>query len=303
MKIVLFGGSGLIGSSLKRVLSPKEVVIAPSRSELDLNDHRDVSHYLNAIKPDAVINAAGAVAGIQGNINHPSRLILDNADISINIIKACLKTNVTTYLQFASACVYPIQEFRPSVVADIGTGPIEGTSRSYAYAKILAIEAVSAVRNEYGLNWTTLIPSNIYGPFDWKHGNDGHLLSMLTSRFLEAKQNGATEVEVWGDGLSKRNLLHVEDLAQAVICLLDSPGEWDAVYNICGDEECTVREISEIVKQKSKFDGKLTFDNTRPNGARRKILDDTRIRALGWKPTINLDEGIEKYVLDFMNSI
>ena len=302
MKTVILGGTGLIGGSIQRILSDETSLITPSRSEIDLTNSEFLLNYLRSVNPDLVINAAGAVAGIQGNIDHPAELLLQNVEITVNVINVCAKLRIPNYIQFASACVYPIQENRPSTLADLGNGPIEKTSESYAYSKILAIEAVKAVRKQYRLNWTTLIPSNIYGPNDWNHGSGGHLISMLTSRFIDAKKANLSEVEVWGDGKSRRNLLHVDDLALAVNFLLKASTSWDAIYNVCGNEEFTIREIADIIKTKTAYSGKIEFDSRRPNGARRKILDDTAIRSIGWKPIIGLESGIENYILKFKDS-
>ncbi len=225
-RILLLGSEGFIGGAMKRVLEPLEDLRALTRADVDLTDYKMVAEILEEFKPRTVINAGGRVAGIQGNIDFPADLMLDNTEISISVLRACHERSIPMVIQFASACVYPLNDLHASKPDEIGTGKIEQTSASYAMAKIHAIEMVRAYRKQYQHDWYTFIPSNLYGPGDWNHGSGGHVAAMLMEKFITAKRDHKSSVEVWGDGHSKRNFLHVDDLADAVkfFSKYDSPG-------------------------------------------------------------------------------
>jgi GDP-L-fucose synthase len=214
-------------------------------------------------------------------------------------MKVCHELKIQNLIQFASACVYPIDEIRALNPEDLNTGPIEKSSKSYATAKLMSIEATSAFNQEFGYTWTTFIPTNLYGPGDTNSGIEGHVVSSLRNRFLLARNNNETEVVVWGDGLSLRNFLHVNDLATAVELRVRSEFRVENVINLAGEEEISIRELSEKIAEFTKYEGRIRFDKSKPNGARRKQLDDSYWRSFGWKPGIEINSGLKNYIESF----
>lgn len=301
--ILLLGSEGFIGGAMKRMLNPMEEFHALTRADVDLADHRMVLEVLKEFKPRIVINAAGRVAGIQGNIDFPADLMLDNTEVSISVLRACHEVSIPIVIQFASACVYPLDEVRASRPEDIGTGKIEQTSASYATAKIHAIEMVRAFRRQYGHNWCTFIPTNLYGPGDWNHGSGGHVAAMLMEKFIVAKREQRSSVEVWGDGLSNRTFLHVDDLADAVNFYLQTAHWEDDAVNVSGDQEISIGDLANMICRIVGFEGSIVFNELMPNGARRKLLDDSYLRGLGWRPSIELNEGLISYFKEYSERI
>lgn len=267
-----------------------------TRKDFDFTDAVALRKILKEFKPDIVVNAAGKVAGIQGNIDFPVELMTLNVLVSTSIMQICHESNIPVLIQFASACVYPPNEKQPSNPSDIGSGRIENTSASYANAKLFAIELARAYRKQYGHNWITVIPTNLYGVGDWNHGSSGHVVSMLTEKFASAFTESDSHIEIWGDGQSLRNFLHVEDLAGAVQFIIEKEVNDMDIINIAGDQEISILQLALLIQKLSGFQGKLIFDKTRPNGARRKILDDTFLRNLGWRPSVDLQKGLQDYM-------
>lgn len=294
--ILLLASGGFVGSAVKKIFDPSTPLVTLNRKDLDFRDTQQLTKLMREIDPGVVINAAGQVAGIQGNIDNPVGLIMSNTEVTTSVLRASHEAEVPKLLQFASACIYPLNESTPSRPEDIGTGPIERTSLSYATAKIFAIEAVRAYRNQYGHDWLTIIPTNLYGPGDWDHGSGGHVISMLMAKFVDANDQGSSSVTIWGDGTSRRSFLHIDDLAGAVAFFLrQSPGDQDVV-NLSGDREVTINDLALLICRITGFKGEIVFDTTKPNGARRKLLDDSYLRGEGWQPKIVLEEGLVGYL-------
>jgi GDP-L-fucose synthase len=300
-KVLVLGSRGLIGSSVISILSEKYETIGANRTDLDFRDTFALTNLIRELGVDTVINAAGRVAGIQGNIESPADLLIENAHLSSSVLQACHTNKIKNYIQFASACVYPLASSHNSNPEDIGVGVIEQTSKSYAAAKILAIEGVRAFSSQYGHSWLTIIPSNVYGPGDWHSGSNGHVVSMLTERIDDAVKNRQGSITIWGDGQAIRNFLHVEDLACAVSFILDKIEDPPPVVNANGYEESSILQIAQLISKIAKFDGNIERDLTRPNGAPRKNLDDSYLRQNGWTPRISLREGLIEYVWRFQN--
>jgi GDP-L-fucose synthase len=221
-KVLVTGASGFIGSSIIVCLEDDFDVALSNHSECNLENYDETYSLLKRYKPCILVNAAGRVAGIQGNLNNSTELLEINARIALNISKAAHELGVKHVIQFASACVYPLNDRKASQPSDIGKGSIEESSKSYAMSKLLAIEIFSAYRKQHGHQWITIIPSNLYGAGDWNHGSNGHVASMLLERFFEARKNSQQEVSVWGDGQSLRNFLNVQDLAKAVKFIIEN---------------------------------------------------------------------------------
>ena len=296
---MLLGSRGFIGSAIKRKLTAQNNLRCLDRSDVDLTNEPELRKVFEDFSPDIVINAAGRVAGIQGNLDFPVELMTQNIMVSTTVMRVCHEFNTLKLIQFASACVYPIDEAKPSHPSDIGTGKIEPTSASYANAKLFAIELAGAYRKQYGHNWLTLIPTNLYGSGDWNHGSSGHVVSMLTEKFHFATTEQQPQVEIWGDGQSLRNFLHVDDLAGAVQFVVENEIENSNVVNLSGNQEISIRELVKLIQELSGFKGEVIFDQSKPNGARRKNLDDTLIRELGWRPQVDLQNGLQDYILAY----
>jgi GDP-L-fucose synthase len=271
-----------------------------TRKDFDFTNGVELRKILKEFKPEIVVNAAGRVAGIQGNIDFPVELMTLNVLVSTSIMQICHESNIPVLIQFASACVYPPNEKQPSKPSDIGSGRIEITSASYANAKLFAIELARAYRKQYGHNWITIIPTNLYGIGDWNHGSSGHVVSMLTEKFAAAFTKSDSHIQIWGDGQSLRNFLHVQDLAGAVKLIIEKEVNDVDIINIAGDQEISILQLALLIQKISGFQGKLIFDKTRPNGARRKILDDTFLRNLGWRPSVDLQRGLQDYMEAYM---
>lgn len=298
--VLLLSPDGFVGSAIKRNLGSVTSVVTLSRKDFDFRDTKVLIARIRDIDPSVVINAAGRVAGIQGNIDHPVDLIMLNAEITTSVLRASHEVGVARLIQFASACVYPLNELTPSRPEDIGTGLIEQTSLSYATAKIFAIEAVRSYRKEFNHDWLTLIPTNLYGPGDWDHGSGGHVISMLMEKFIFARDQHSEAVSVWGDGKSTRNFLHVDDLASAVQFLVKQESNNESVINVSGDQEITIKDLAFLMRDIVGYDREVQFDESKPNGARRKQLDDSYLRAKGWRPSVALEVGLRDYLERFV---
>lgn len=298
--ILLLSPAGFVGSAIKRVFAPSLPLVTLSRREVDFCDTENLTRLIREISPGVIINAAGSVAGIQGNIDHPVDLIMSNTEVTTSVLRAANAVGVSKYIQFASACVYPLNETSPSRPEDLGTGPIEQTSLSYATSKILAIESVRAYRMQYKYDWVTIIPTNLYGPGDWDHGSGGHVISMIMEKFVTANKDGSDAVTVWGDGKSRRSFLHIDDLADATQFMLAQSPDDEAVINVSGDQEISIRDLAYLMREVTGFKGEVVFDSTKPNGARRKQLDDSHLRSKGWQPSVALETGLKDYLRHYL---
>ena len=298
MRTLLLGATGLVGSALNEVFAEGYDVIPVSHEKLEIFDYQNLIKLISDVKPELILNAAGRVAGIKGQIEKPADLISSNALISLNVARAANELGINRLIQFASACVYPIDLPRPATPIDIGSGVIELTSKSYAIAKILGIEIFSAYNKQYGRNWKTIIPSNIYGPRDWVHGEAGHVIGMLSEKFYLASKNKINEVVIWGDGTALRNFLHVSDLALATKFVVESSID-DEIINVSSKEEISISQLATEIKSISGFQGYIKYDVHAPSGAKRKTIDDSTLRALGWKDVINLSQGLDQYYRKF----
>jgi GDP-L-fucose synthase len=302
MNILLLGASGLIGSAIARFKNSGHNLQAPGRSTLNVEDLNALKDFLSVNRTDVLINAAGVAAGIQGNIEDPTNLMLANSKIINVVMEASHEFNIPKVLNFASACIYPVASMNDSRAEDIGTGPIEITSEKYAYAKLYGIKLLESYRMQYGHNWSTIIPSNIYGPNDWTHGTNGHVIAMLVDKFFNAIEKNLEEVSLWGTGQARRSFLHVDDLAKAVWMLVESRDEFHSVLNVSSEEEITIKELAELLARKVGFEGKILFDSERPEGVLRKRLNDGAIRGTGWQPQITMEMGIDKYLRSRLDS-
>jgi GDP-L-fucose synthase len=302
-KIYVAGHRGLVGSALLRSLLAKGYhnLVLRTHAELELRDQAAVQAFFAAEKPEYVILAAAKVGGIHANNTYPAEFIHDNLVIQSNIIHSAWQHNVVRLLFLGSSCIYPKDCPQPMKEEYLLTGPLEPTNRPYALAKIAGIEMCHAYNRQYGTKFIAAMPTNLYGPNDNYDLNNSHVMPALIRKMHEAKQRGDKEVVVWGTGTPKREFLYSDDMADACLYLLEQPesrlsdlfnDERPPLVNIGCGEDLTIRGLAEMIADAVGYSGKLVFDSTKPDGTMRKLMDVSRINALGWKRKIQLREGI-----------
>ena len=294
----------MVGSAIVRALSAighePDRILTRTRHELDLLDAGQVQAFFAAERPDQVYLAAAKVGGIHANNSYPAEFIHDNLAIATNVIHAAHLHDVQKLLFLGSSCIYPRNAPQPMREDALLTGPLEPTNEPYAIAKIAGIKLCESYRREYGRDYRSVMPTNLYGPNDNYHPENSHVVPALLRRFHEAKQQSAPEVVIWGTGTPKREFLHVDDMAAACRHVMDLP---EATYraatqpmlshiNIGTGEDCSIRKLAENIARVTGFQGRLTFDSTKPDGMPRKLLDISLIRSLGWEPRVALEDGL-----------
>jgi GDP-L-fucose synthase len=294
-RIYVAGHRGLVGSALVRALQRQghTDLVLRTHHELDLTNQADVRRFFDAERPEAVILAAARVGGIHANNSRPALFIRDNLLIQDNVIDAAHRSGVAKFVFLGSSCIYPKLSPQPIKEEYLLTGPLEPTNEWYAIAKIAGLKMCQAYRREHGFNAISVMPTNLYGPGDNFDLQNSHVLPALIRRFHEAKVRGDESVTVWGTGTPRREFLHVDDLADAVLYLLHS---YDAepMVNIGWGQDVTIRELAELVLSAIGYSGRLIFDSTKLDGTPRKLLDVSRLTDLGWRPRIPLKSGIEQ---------
>ncbi len=313
-KIYIAGHRGLVGSALVRRLNARGYynLVGRTHAELELRNQLAVQEFFAAEKPEVVILAAAKVGGIYANNTYPAEFIEDNLLIQNNVIHNAWKNNVKRLLFLGSSCIYPKNAPQPMKEEYLLTGPLEPTNRPYALAKIAGIEMCHAYNRQYGTRYMAAMPTNLYGPNDNYDLNNSHVLPALLRKMHEAKQANAKEVVVWGTGTPKREFLYSEDMADACIYLLEQMedkltglfnDEHPPLVNIGCGEDLTIKELAQLVADVVGFRGALTFDTTKPDGTMRKVMDVSRINALGWKRTMLLKDGIALSYQDMLSKI
>ena len=294
-RIYLAGHKGLVGAALLRALKAQgyENLLLRTHQELDLTEQGAVREFFARERPEVVILAAARVGGILANNTRPALFIRDNLLIQDHVIDAAHRSGVQKLVFLGSSCIYPKLAPQPIKEEYLLTGPLEPTNEWYAVAKIAGIKMCQAYRREYGFNAICLMPTNLYGPGDNFDLERSHVLPALIRRFHEAQQRGNASVTVWGTGSPRREFLHVDDLAEAVLHLLRT---YDAepIVNIGWGEDVTIRELVSLVQAVSGYSGQVLFDASKPDGTPRKLLDTSRLSSLGWRPKIPLRQGIER---------
>ncbi len=301
-KIYVAGHRGLVGSAIIRQLEAKGFnnLITRTRSELDLTNQNEVRSFFADEKPEYVILAAAKVGGIHANNTYPAEFIYLNLMIEANVIDAAYRNGVKRLLFLGSSCIYPKAVEQPMREDVLLTGVLEPTNEPYAIAKIAGIKLCESYNRQYGTDYRSVMPTNLYGPGDNFHPENSHVIPALMRRFHEAKVKGDKEVVVWGSGKPKREFLHVDDMAAASLFVLELDKEsymentqpMLSHINVGTGVDCTIREMAETMKRVVGFQGELTFDSTRPDGTPRKLMDVSRLRALGWQYTIPLESGL-----------
>jgi GDP-L-fucose synthase len=284
-----------VGSAIVRALRQRghANLILRTHAELDLTSQADVQRFFRSERPDAVIMAAARVGGIHANNSRPALFIRDNLLIQDNVIDAAHRSGVAKFVFLGSSCIYPKLSPQPIKEEYLLTGPLEPTNEWYAIAKIAGVKMCQAFRREYGFNAISLMPTNLYGPGDNFDLQNSHVLPALIRRIHEAKVRGDESVTVWGTGTPRREFLHVDDLADAVLYLLQTY-EGEPIVNIGWGQDVTIRELVDIVMSAIGYNGRLIFDSSKPDGTPRKLLDVSRLTELGWQPRIALKDGISK---------
>jgi len=293
MTILVAGATGLAGSAIVRELTRiGRPVVGISSKDVDLLDRNATFNYLNKLKPNAVIDAAAKVGGISANNNYPVKFLSENIRIQTNLIDAAHSAKVEKFVFLASSCVYPKNCPQPIKEEYVLTGALESTNSAYAMAKLAGIELIKAYRKEFGHRWISVMPTNLYGPNDNFDLESSHVFPALIRKFIEAKKSNANTVKLWGTGEPRREFLHVDDLAKAIIVCLDNY-DADQQINIGTGLDITVAELAEKIAKSTGFLGSINWDVAREDGTLQKVLDIQKITNLGWKPTINLDQGIK----------
>ncbi|GAB4203196.1 MAG: GDP-L-fucose synthase [Tibeticola sp.] len=313
-RVFVAGHRGMVGSAIVRALRaaglPEAQVLTRSHTELDLTRQQPVEDFFAAQRPDLVVLAAARVGGIHANDTYPADFIHDNLAIELNVIAAAHRFGVRRLLFLGSSCIYPRLAPQPMTEGALLTGPLEPTNEPYAIAKIAGIKLCESYRRQHGCDFRSVMPTNLYGPGDNYHPENSHVVPALIRRFHEAKRAGARSVTLWGTGTPRREFLHVDDMAAACLHVLALP---EAVYtaatrpqqghlNVGSGSDVTIAELAQAIARVVGFEGELVFETTRPDGAPRKLMDSSRLRALGWAPRIGLEEGLRHAYQDFLST-
>lgn len=293
-RVFVAGHRGLVGSAVARRLTDRGYdVVTRTHAELDLRDAEATAEFLRTARPDAVVLAAAKVGGIMANSTYPVQFLEDNLSIQLSVIAGAHQAGVRRLLFLGSSCIYPKHAAQPITEDALLSGPLEPTNEAYAIAKIAGLVQIRSYRRQYGASFISAMPTNLYGPGDNFDLETSHVLPALIRRFHEAKEKGQEELTLWGTGTPLREFLHVDDLAAACEVLLRRYDGDDTVNVGCG-EDLTIADLASCVATAVGYEGRISFDPSRPDGTPRKLLDISRMRALGWSPTIPLAEGIAR---------
>ncbi|MFD0859908.1 GDP-L-fucose synthase family protein [Roseovarius aquimarinus] len=305
-RIFLAGHAGMVGSAIVRQLgqrreagAPIEIITAP-RGTLDLRDQRAVRDFMQAERPDLVIHAAAKVGGILANCGQPADFLFENLMMSCNVINEAYGAGVRRLLYLGSSCIYPRAAPQPMQEGALLTGPLEPTNEPYAIAKIAGIKLCESYNRQHGTDYCSVMPTNLYGPGDNFHPETSHVIPALIRRFYEAARRGDDAVRIWGTGLPRREFLHVDDLAEAALFVLDlSQADYArrtepmrSHLNVGTGEDVTILELAAMVARVTGFDGRIETDASKPDGAPRKMLDVSRLSEMGWRARTGLEDGL-----------
>jgi GDP-L-fucose synthase len=303
MKIYIAGHRGMVGSAIWRLLenSGYSDLIGLSSNQLDLKNQQKVEDFFQSERPDVVIDAAARVGGILANNSYPYQFLMDNMQIQNNLISTALKYDIQKFIFLGSSCIYPKLAPQPLKEEFLLTGPLEPTNEWYAIAKIAGVKTCEAIRKQFGKDFVSLMPTNLYGPNDNFDLNTSHVLPAMIRKFHEAKFSGNLPVNLWGSGSPKREFLHVDDLATAVLFALQNTLP-EHLYNIGTGVDLSIRDLAELIQLKVGHEGEINWDSTKPDGTPRKLLDVSKFKSLGWEPNFDLVSGIESTYDWFLNN-
>lgn len=297
-RIWITGHRGMLGSALVRSLSNEEaVLLTASSQELDLRNQSEVVAWVDKNRPELVFHAGAKVGGIHANATLSANFLHDNLMIQTNVIDAAHKFGVRKLLFVASNCTYPTKADQPISENALLTGPLEENIRSYAIAKIAGIEMCRAYSKQYGCDFISVIPPNLYGPGDNYHPQHGHVVAGILRRAHEAKISGHHELVVWGDGTARREILYVDDLANAMKCLMAAKVT-DDLFNVGCSHDLSIAELASLIAEVVGFEGRIVYDKNKPNGTMKKLLNSSRIQAVGWRPLVDERAGLKNAYAD-----
>jgi GDP-L-fucose synthase len=296
-RIYVAGHRGLVGAALVRRLRAQgyENLLLPDRAAVDLTEQDSVESLFRNERPEYALLAAARVGGIHANDTFPAVFIRDNLAIQTNVIDCAYRNGVKKLLFLGSSCIYPKHAPQPMQEASLLTGPLEPTNQWYAIAKIAGLKMCQAYRRQYGFDAISAMPTNLYGPEDNFSLQDSHVLPALIRKFIDAKANSAADVTIWGSGSPRREFLYVDDLADACIFLMQNYSAEDFI-NIGWGRDVTILELAQIIRQRVGYSGELRLDRSKPDGTPRKLLDVSRLTALGWAAKVELEEGVDRTV-------
>lgn len=303
MSIIVAGHTGLVGSAIFSSLQASgESVIGINSKVVNLLDRNKTFEFVNDIKPNLIIDSAAVVGGIGANNRFPVDFLSKNLQIQSNLMDAAHAAKVERFVFLGSSCIYPRECPQPIKEEYLLTGPLEATNSAYAVAKIAGIELIRSYRKQFNQRWISLMPTNIYGPGDNFDLETSHVLPAFINRFVSARKSDANSVTLWGTGTPRREFLHRRDLAEAVLLAADKY-DGDSHLNVGTGTDLTIKELAEMVREKSGFMGSIEWDSSRPDGTPRKVLDVSRLQALGWKAKIPLEDGIAETIRWFESNI
>lgn len=302
--VFVAGHRGMVGSALVRALEHRGCtrILTATRTEADLTRQAETEAFMAQTRPDIVIIAAAKVGGISANATYPAEFLYENLMIAANCIQAAHRSGVQRLLFLGSSCIYPRLAPQPMAEDSLLTGPLEPTNEAYAIAKIAGLKLCQHYRAQYGRLYHSAMPANLYGPGDNYHPENSHVIPALIRRFHEAKAQGLPQVSVWGTGTPRREFLHVDDLAQACLHLLALADPPDLI-NLGTGSDLSIRELAETIKLIVGYTGALVFDPSKPDGTPRKLMDVSKMTALGWRARLALEEGLQSSYADFMQSV
>ncbi|KAB1063544.1 GDP-L-fucose synthase [Salibacter halophilus] len=304
MKIYIAGHRGMVGSAIWRNLekSDNNNLIGRTSKELDLKDQKAVNDFIESEKPDVIIDAAARVGGILANNEYPYQFLMENMLIQNNLINASVNNKIKKFIFLGSSCIYPKMAPQPLREEHLLTGPLEPTNEWYAIAKISGVKATESVRKQYGYDYVSLMPTNLYGPYDNFDLKTSHVLPAMIRKFHEAKLNGNKNVSLWGTGSPKREFLHVDDLAKAVRFALENELP-ENLYNVGYGSDLSIKELAELIQKITDHKGRIDWDPSKPDGTPRKWMDSSKLRNNGWKPSIELEDGIRATYSWFLDNV
>ncbi len=304
MNILIFGSNGLVGKSLNKILSKagEYNIISSTREETDLFNFNQTSEKISKVKPDVIINCAAKVGGIYANDTKRTQFLIENLKINLNILESSMPFNEIKIINLGSSCIYPLNAENPIKEDSFMDGKLEPTNSPYAMAKLTSIELGRSISSEYGHKIVNLMPTNLYGPNDNFDEEYSHVIPGLISRMHEAKKTNAKEFRIWGSGMPLREFLYVDDLSNCINFIIQNKIESD-LLNVGSGVEISILDLAKKIKTLVGFEGELNFDNTKPDGNPRKLLDSTNINSLGWAASTNLDDGLKKTYSWFKENI